>query len=327
MSNNMPSNMPDNMPSKVSTKSDDAAIEARRARRLAMGFGSLVALTLGLIVLGALVRAHGAGLACPDWPLCFGDFVPQMNLRIAFEWSHRLVAGSVAVFFAVLAMTALRHASPASSIRSLIGVASGLLAIQILLGALTVWLKLTAWTVTAHLITGNAFALTCLLIALSLHALALPLSAEIRGVSVDARSWITASAVLLLVQFVLGGLVSSQYAAMSCPEWPTCNGGVYFPTWRGNVGLHLMHRMNGYLLIGSFAIAAWVSRREPSLRRPTTVLLGIGLIQVSVGIANVLAGVPVEVTGMHSALAAGIVLTTGFTMRTAWSRGTVPIAR
>ncbi len=300
-----------------------------------MGFGSLVVLTLGLIVLGALVRAHGAGLACPDWPLCFGDFVPQMNLRIGFEWSHRLVAGSVAVFFVVLAMTALGQASPASSIRPLIGVASGLLAIQILLGALTVWLKLTAWTVTAHLITGNAFALTCLLIALSLHSLALPLSertphggkSAMRGVPVDARSWITASAVLLLVQFVLGGLVSSQYAAMSCPEWPTCNGGVYFPTWRGNVGLHLMHRMNGYLLIGSFAIAAWVSRREPSLRRPTTVLLGIGLIQVSVGIANVLAGVPIEVTGMHSALAAGIVLTTGFTMRAAWSRGAVTITR
>jgi heme A synthase len=309
-----------NVSTKVSNNLPDA--ETRSNRRLALGFGSLVALTLALIVLGALVRAHGAGLACPDWPLCFGDFVPQMDLRIAFEWSHRLVAGSVAIFFATLAGFTLRRAGPQGSTRPLIGVAAGLLAIQILLGALTVWLKLAAWTVTAHLITGNGFALTCFLIALSLHPDSRPAAkSPTAAVSVGARGWITASAFLVLVQFVLGGLVSSQYAAMSCPEWPTCNGGVYFPTWKGNVGLHLMHRMNGYLLVGSLALATWKSRHETSLRRPTTVVLGIGIIQVLVGIANVLFGVPVEVTGLHSALAAGIVLATTFSMRAAWTRG------
>jgi cytochrome c oxidase assembly protein subunit 15 len=322
----------------LSNTTDHAAIEIRRDHSLAVGFAALVTLTLGLIVLGALVRAHGAGLACPDWPLCFGDFVPQMDLRIAFEWSHRLVAGSVAVFFSVLSIIALKRTRSQDSIRRLIGIAAGLLAIQILLGALTVWLQLAAWTVTAHLITGNAFALTCLLIAASLRSVSHPPpqpatpavavghggSSEPWVAPITVRICITASAGLLLLQFVLGGLVSSQYAAMSCPEWPACNGGVYFPTWRGNVGLHLMHRMNGYLLIGSFAVAAWVSRREPDLRRPTALLLGIGLVQVGVGIANVLSGVPVEVTGLHSALAAAIVMTTGLTMRTAWSRGAAP---
>ena len=57
------------------------------------------------------------------------------------------------------------------------------------------------------------------------------------------------------------------------------------------------------------------------MRRPTAVVLGIGLAQVGVGIANVLGGVPVEVTGLHSALAAGIVLAVGFEMRAAWSSG------
>lgn len=302
----------------VSHDINQAAHDDHGARRLALGFSALVALTLGLIVLGSLVRAHGAGLACPDWPLCFGNFVPEMDLRIAFEWSHRVVAGGVAIFFAGLAIASFRQPDRIASIRTLISVAAVLLAVQILLGALTVWLELASWTVTAHLITGNGFALVCFLIALSLRA---PLGAvaERRSVSVVARSWVTACAVLLLLQFALGGLVSSRYAAMACPEWPSCNGGVFFPTWKGNVGLHLMHRMNGYLLVGSFAIAAWVSRRDPSLRRPTTIVLGIGLIQVGVGIANVLTGIPVEITGLHSALAAAIVLTTSFTMRAAWS--------
>lgn len=283
-------------------------------RGLALGFGLLVGLTFGLIVLGALVRAHGAGLACPDWPLCFGQAVPQFDLRVAFEWSHRAVAGSVALFFAGLSIAALR-VDRSDALRRLIGLAAVLLAIQIVLGALTVWLKLASWTVTAHLITGNSFALTCFWIALALRDERDPLRVASRG----ARIWTSISAGLLLAQFALGGLVSSEYAAMACPEWPTCNGGVFFPTWRGNVGLHLMHRTNGYLLIASFAVTAWVCRREPRVRRAAALLLALGVAQVGVGIANVLTGVPVEVTGLHSAFAAAIALTTGFAMRAAWT--------
>ena len=61
------------------------ADDLRAARRLAAGFLALLAMTWALIVLGALVRAHGAGLACPDWPLCFGELVPRFDLKVAFE--------------------------------------------------------------------------------------------------------------------------------------------------------------------------------------------------------------------------------------------------
>ena len=49
-------------------------------------------LTFCLIVVGALVRANDAGLACPDWPLCYGEFVPTFDLKVAFEWGHRVFA-------------------------------------------------------------------------------------------------------------------------------------------------------------------------------------------------------------------------------------------
>ena len=72
-----------------------AVRDAHRATLAARGFAVVTTLTLGLISLGALVRAHGAGLACPDWPHCFGVWLPEMDLRVGFEWTHRLVAGSI----------------------------------------------------------------------------------------------------------------------------------------------------------------------------------------------------------------------------------------
>ena len=83
--------------------------EVTTARRLAAGYAVVVGVTFCLIVLGALVRANDAGLACPDWPLCFGEVVPRMNVKIAFEWGHRVLAGGVALGFAALATWTLRY--------------------------------------------------------------------------------------------------------------------------------------------------------------------------------------------------------------------------
>jgi len=117
-----------------------------------------------------------------------------------------------------------------------------------------------------------------------------------------------ASAALLLLQIVLGGLVSSSYAGMACPEWPTCNGGAWFPSFRGSVGLHLLHRLNGYALLAACFAAASFGRGVPRLGRWVILAAALVAAQVAVGVANVLLGLPVEVTGLHSALAAALVL-------------------
>ena len=71
------------------------AVAGSGARGLARGFAALSAITFCLIVFGATVRANNAGLACPDWPLCFGEVVPRFDAKIALEWGHRLLAGLV----------------------------------------------------------------------------------------------------------------------------------------------------------------------------------------------------------------------------------------
>jgi len=146
-----------------------ASAQPRWGSRVPVLFLLLLGLTYLLIVLGALVRAKDAGLACPDWPLCFGELVPVMNVQVAFEWTHRAVAGTVALAFAALAVHVLRRPPVAPSVKRLLALGAGLLAVQIVLGGLTVLLKLAAWTVTAHLLTGNAFAATMLCTALALR--------------------------------------------------------------------------------------------------------------------------------------------------------------
>ena len=290
------------------------AAPAPGAQRLAAACAGLVALCFGLIVLGALVRANEAGLACPDWPRCFGRWIPEMDLRVAFEYTHRAVAGSVFLLFAALFVGVLRRPQTRHA-AAFFALASALLCAQVLLGALTVWKLLAPWTVTLHLLTGNAFAATLLLGALALRDGPLPARAPVPAA---ARGLVAAAALLLLVQLALGGLVASRYAGLACPEWPTCRDGLWVPTWQGPVGLQLLHRTNGYALALCLAAAAFAARRAPALRGPTRLALLLVLAQLAVGVANVLLALRVEVTGLHSALAAALVLALAWAAREAW---------
>ncbi len=274
------------------------AESVRRLRVLAHAYAVLVAFVFGLIVLGALVRAHGAGLACPDWPLCFGAFVPAFDLKVGFEWAHRVAAAAISLGFAVAAGLSFKL----RRYRGHLLVATALLLLQILLGALTVWNLLAVWTVTAHLLVGNAFNMALLLMVLRLREELRPRARP--PVRASLRVVVFVLAALGVLQIALGGLVSSSYAGLACPEWPTCNGGEWAPTWRGAVGLHLLHRSVGYILVLGLVGAACAARCAGPVGRLLIVGAGLGLAQGIVGIANVLLKLPVEVTGLHSALAA-----------------------
>ncbi|MBK7951075.1 MAG: COX15/CtaA family protein [Deltaproteobacteria bacterium] len=307
------------------TAAASGSVMQASAERLGRAFFGLAGLTYALIVLGALVRAHGAGLSCPDWPLCFGEVIPRLDFKVAFEFGHRVVAGSVAILFVGLSVATLRQKELASALRRPLAIAALLLAVQIVLGGLTVLKLLATWTVTSHLLTGNAFALALVLIGRRIVALGRRSSSAAAPdvpASGLARLATSAVAALLVAQVALGGLVSSSYAGLVCPDWPACMNGELFPTFSGIQGLHVLHRTLAYTLIVALPLAALLARPDRALVR----LLGLASVlvvgQAAVGVANVLLRLPVEITALHSALAAALVCTLGVAVDTAWSRRT-----
>ena len=112
-------------------------------------FGFLVGAVFVLIALGGAVRTMKAGLACPDWPLCFGRFIPDYHPQVYFEFIHRVVAGSVAIL-AVGLMLVLFRSKASSRLKVMGAVALMLLAAQIVFGGLTVILLLKANVVATH---------------------------------------------------------------------------------------------------------------------------------------------------------------------------------
>lgn len=200
----------------------------------------LVVALIALVGIGGATRVMEAGLACPDWPLCYGTFLPgrQMNLQVFLEWFHRLDAFLVGLALVALQVVVLRR--PAGSRPGWLITASasalGLVAVQGLLGALTVTQLLRFDVVTAHLST--ALVLVALVSAihqgladpdlLALSPISQPAAARARVAEpivasplawLGRNGWWLASAITALavfIQAVSGALMATQWASGSC---------------------------------------------------------------------------------------------------------------
>ncbi len=246
-----------------------------------------------LIVLGAVVRITGSGLGCGEhWPLCNGHLFPPLNdIGTVIEWSHRLVAALVTILVVGLAIPGLAPGVRESKARY---VALGLLAVQILLGAITVKLALPAWTVVLHLGTAMLLLATLLIIATSRRSSPPdPLSALRRGGTLVIVP-------LAFVTVLLGALTANLGAASACGGFPLCNGQVW--TTAGPLAvIHWTHRLLAYSL--TIVVAIWAAR---SRRTGPAVLLLMVVLQIVVGASMVLHGLPRVLQATHVAVGAAV---------------------
>lgn len=224
-----------------------------------LSWGKLVALTafvtLDLIAFGAFVRLTDSGLGCPDWPGCYGQFLPtqakaEINQAIAeqggthgpvshgkawIEMLHRYVAtfiGALIVVMVTRAAAARWHAADAAArARAIAPVGLGwpllLLAVvlvQGLFGKWTVTLKLMPIVVTAHLIGGMTLFALLVWFWMRERERAGDAQAARIGAPPAARLLVWLAIVALYGQIFLGGWVSTNYAVLACPDFPGCHG-------------------------------------------------------------------------------------------------------
>lgn len=262
--------------------------------------GGLVLEVFLLICLGGAVRTMNAGLACPDWPLCFGDVIPDYHPQVYLEFIHRVMAGLVSLTTVAVAVVLFRAAIPVQLKWLMVGALVVLLA-QVVFGGLTVLWQLHAGVVAGHLGLATLF-FACLL----WQYLALKVGREAAVTTSWQRAWAVVVLIATYAQILLGGLVASNYAANVCPDWPLCQG-QWVPTLSGAVGLQVLHRFNAYLLVAIILIN-WVLNRDtsPRARKVATGMLAMVGVQVGLGVANVFLGTPPLISVLHLATATGI---------------------
>lgn len=268
-------------------------------------YNYLVITVFFLIALGGSVRIMKAGLACPDWPLCFGDVIPDYHPQVYFEFIHRVLAGLVSVATLVLQVILFRSRAP-KTLKALGVFALVVLLAQVVFGGLTVLLLLQSYVVATHLILGTSFFSTLLWIYLSLREKERPVPKSI------GPSWLMGLCLFMVVaifgQILLGGLVAAHFASLVCIDFPTCHG-EWFPTFSGIIGLHVIHRLGAYFIFLS-ALTNWILMRKystsPRLKKLSGILFLCVCGQVCLGIANVLLLTPPLIAVGHLALGVGV---------------------
>lgn len=258
--------------------------------------------TFALLVIGGLVYATGSSLACPDWPLCYGQFFPPMEGGILFEHGHRLVALLVVALTASLAALVWRRRR--ASHRALAVLAVLLVLGQAVLGAATVLLRLPLLVSAGHLATSMAFFSVVVALAVGLHPAA---GAAPPGGAAPRLSALAAVAVYL--QIVLGAFVRHTGAGLACGDDLFLCQGALWPAG-GPAWLHMAHRLAGVLvaaLVAAAAVPAWRAARA-ARRRDLAALAAAGpllaVAQVAAGLWTVATAIAVPVVTLHLAVGA-----------------------
>ena len=235
------------------------------------------------ILLGAVVRLTGSGLACPDWPLCYGLWFPTPAAlagvpgveyaygQVFAEWAHRFNAAAlVAPALAAFAFAAWRVRAAAPALPRLALAALALLLAQAGLGGFTVLDRNSPWSVAAHLVAALA------LLALVLHALSrsrAPAPPRLGAAEIAAALAVAGAA-------ASGAMTAKAGATLACPGWPLCGAALDDPSAR----LHFTHRLFAAAVAAAVA-AVWLRarRRGAFARRLAAAALAALAAQIALG--------------------------------------------
>ena len=303
-------------------------------------------LALGVIVLGAYVRLSDAGLGCPDWPGCYGKLSPAHAAETIAQAEAAQPGGPVSAHKAWKEMTHRYFASLLGLLILVIGIMAWvkrdqlmqgiglpfllivLVIFQGLLGMWTVTLLLKPVIVTLHLLGGMST--LALLVWLGQRQ-----SRDIPQMRVqDAvrmKSWALTGLLVVFFQIALGGWVSANYAALACADFPTCKGAwvpsmdfthaFHFTRELGKTAqgellslesltaIHWMHRLGALITFIVISMLVYKMLRIPSLAQLGAVIWLVLLVQIGLGISNVLFSLPLLVAVAHNATAALLVTT------------------
>jgi len=311
-------------------------------RRLCL-LGAVLAFCV--IVLGAYVRLSHAGLGCPDWPGCYGHLTagdaaanqdavnaayphrPIEYAKALKEMLHRYLASTLGLVILAIAVVAWTNRRDRQQPVRLPLVAVALVVFQGLLGMWTVTLLLKPVIVTAHLIGGLVTMSLLWWMSLSTGRRSRPAAER------PLRRWAVVGLVVLGLQIFLGGWVSANYAAIACPDFPTCQRSYWpdmdfrdaFVLWRGlgidyeggvldhpaRVAIHFTHRLGALAAALVLAAVAWLAVRRGSTRavRIAGTALGVVLcIQIVLGPSMVLHALPLALATAHNGVAALLLL-------------------
>ena len=312
-----------------------------RIRKFA-GFGVIFALLV--VSVGAYTRLADAGLGCPDWPGCYGFLtVPEQASDIStaearypdapveivkawWEMGHRYIAGALLLLVASILVMAYRGREEEDTPLKLAAVLMFVILWQAAFGAWTVTLKLWPQVVTGHLIGGFTTLSLMWLLFLRQGGLSKVVSALPRPNLLAKIAFVA-----VVVQIILGGWVSSNYAALACYDFPSCDG-TYTPdidlqegfnvfqsvgpnylgglmTNEARMAIHWVHRIGAIIVL--LVVGALAVQTVKQVAVVGYALLFALLTQITLGVLNVVWVLPLLNATAHNTVGALLLLVLG----------------
>jgi heme a synthase len=265
----------------------------------------VVGCTVLLVLAGSLVTSTGSGLAVPDWPTTYGwnmfTFPPSKWVGgIFYEHGHRLIASTVGFLTIVLAAW-IWLADPRRWMKRLGVAALAAVIAQGVLGGLTVLFFLPDAISTAH--AGLAEIFFCMTVAIALFTsrgwTEAAGAADDRALRVVA----TATTALVYTQIIVGAVMRHSGAGLAIPDFPLMFGGLVPDRWSNAIAIHFAHRV-GALIVAAAVLATsahvWYHHRgRRELTGPAGMIIGLVLVQITLGALTVLSRRNVAINSAH----------------------------